>query len=126
MGPLLRFWEPQHEEAYLRQKVRGLQGWPRCRTKPAPPAARSGHLAHCSHSARSVPPQMACRLYLVRHWAPRSDPMLAMLLLALHATLLLRLLLGGGLEHCPLPLLGAYLSWHALRMADAWVRCCDC
>lgn len=69
---------------------------------------------------------MACRLYLVRHWAPRSDPMLAMLLLALHATLLLRLLLGGGLEHCPLPLLGAYLSWHALRMADAWVRCCDC
>ena len=48
--------------------------------------------------------------------------MLATLLLALHATLLLRLLLaGGGLEQCPLPLLGAYVSWHALRMTQAWV-----
>ncbi len=65
---------------------------------------------------------MASRLFLVRHWAPRSDPMLATLLLALHATLLLRLLLaGGGLEQCPLPLLGAYVSWHALRMTQAWV-----
>lgn len=65
---------------------------------------------------------MAHRLFLMRHWAPHSDPVLAVLLLALHASLLLRLALSGSLEQCPVPLLGASLSWHALRMAHRWVR----
>lgn len=132
LGPLLTFWQPQHEEAYLRQQVLGAHGWPAA-APAALSATQSGHLAPAAPAANqcslplhtviplTLPPQMACRLFLVRHWAPRSDPMLATLLLALHSTLLLRLLLAGGLEQCPLPLLGAYLSWHALRMTEAWV-----
>ena len=64
---------------------------------------------------------MARRISLMHRWAPRTDPLLLGLLLALHATLLLRLALLGGLERLPLALAGTYLSLVQLRMAPAWV-----
>lgn len=70
--------------------------------------------------------QMGRRISLMHRWAPRTDPLLCGLLLALHATLLLRLALLGGLERLPLPLAGAYLSWLHLRMGHDWVRCVRC
>lgn len=67
--------------------------------------------------------QLARRIRLMTHWAPHSDPALCAALLALHASLLLRLALGGapGLERWPLPLAGAGLAWMQLRMGRRWV-----
>lgn len=76
--------------------------------------------------------QMGRRIYLMRHWSPRSDPTLGILLLVLHLTLLLRLALAGssgggssgaawGFELLPFPLAGAYLAWLQLRMTRRWV-----
>lgn len=120
-SPLLTFKDSLYEEQYQQHQV-GIVLAPRPGSSP-PQLGRHGSRPAAVHTPRRASAvQLGRRIFHMSEWAPLSDPLLLITLLALHATLLLRLALAGGLELLPLPLVGAYVSWHCLRMTYQWVR----